>query len=126
MKNYFLISLFLGSIMFSCSSSKTISKETSKKETDTGMQNVPLIEQLKRYTELSVRGTQVFLRGISSINNPNEVLFIVDGTQVGNYLGGASLINPQEIKRIEVLRNPADLVEYGFRGSGGVVLITTE
>tara|TARA_S200000501_G_scaffold264240_1_gene248004 strand:- start:117 stop:455 length:339 start_codon:yes stop_codon:yes gene_type:complete len=112
--------------MFSCSSTKTISKETSKKETDTVMQNVPLIEQLKRYTELSVRGTQVFLRGISSINNPNEVLFIVDGTQVGNYLGGASLINPQEIKRIEVLRNPADLVEYGFRGSGGVVLITTK
>ncbi len=118
------ILILLVSIILSCSSTSTMTKEDNSKETNSEMQNVSLIDRLKRYPGLSIRGTQVFLRGISSINNPNEVLFIVNGTQVGNY-SGASGITAQEIKRIEVIKNPADLAEYGIRGSGGVVLITT-
>ena len=124
MKNYFLLSLFLCSIIFSCSSTNTLSKETSKKETASGMENVPLIDRLRRYPSLRVRGTQVFLNGISSINTPNEVLFVVNGVQVGNF-STIPKFNPQEIKRIEVLKNPSDFAQYGMMGSGGVVLITT-
>ena len=124
MKNYFLLSLLLGSILFSCSSTTTLSKETSKKERASGMQNVPLIDQLRKYTSLRIRGTQVYLNGISSINNPNEVLFIVNGAQVGNF-SSVPQLRPEEIKRIEVLKNPSDFAEYGMMGSGGVVLITT-
>ena len=124
MKNYFLLSLFLGLIIASCSSSSTLTKGENDKDNNPNMENVSLIDQLKRYPGLSIRGTQVFMRGISSINNPNEVLFIVNGTQVGNF-SGVSTISPQEVKRIEVIKNPADLAIYGLRGSGGVVLITT-
>jgi TonB-dependent SusC/RagA subfamily outer membrane receptor len=122
MKNYFLLSLFLGLIIASCSSSTSLTK--GEKDNNPNMENIALIDQLKRYPGLSIRGTQVFMRGISSINNPNEVLFIVNGTQVGNF-SGVSTISPQEVKRIEVIKNPADLAIYGLRGSGGVVLITT-
>jgi|TARA_B100000767_G_C19639405_1_gene481858 TonB-dependent SusC/RagA subfamily outer membrane receptor len=124
MKNYFLLLLFLVSIIFSCSSTSTLSKETSKKETASGMENVPLIDQLRRYPGLRIRGNQVYLNGISSINTPNEVLFIVNGAQVGNFSSVPEL-NPQAIKRIEVLKNPADFSQYGMMGSGGVILITT-
>ena len=124
MKNYFLLSLLIGSLMFSCSSTSTLSKETSKEETSSGMENVPLIDQLRRYPGLRIRGNQVYLNGISSVNTPNEVLFIVNGAQVGNFSSVPEL-NPQTIKRIEVLKNPADFAQYGMMGSGGVVLITT-
>lgn len=124
MKNYFLLSLFLYSIIFSCSSTNNLSKESSKKEITSGMQNVPLIDQLRRYPSLRVRGTQVYLNGISSINTPNEVLFVVNGVQIGNF-STIPKFNPQEIKRIEVLKNPSDFAQYGMMGSGGVVLITT-
>ena len=124
MKNYFLLSLLLGSILFSCSSTTTLSKETSKKERASGMENVPLIDQLRKYTSLRIRGTQVYLNGIYSINNPNEVLFIVNGAQVGNF-SSVPQLRPEEIKRIEVLKNPSDFAQYGMMGSGGVVLITT-
>jgi TonB-dependent SusC/RagA subfamily outer membrane receptor len=124
MKNYFLLSLSLSLIITSCSSSSTLTRGENDKDNNPNMENVSLIDQLKRYPGLSIRGTQVFMRGISSINNPNEVLFIVNGTQVGNF-SGVSTISPQEIKRIEVIKNPADLAIYGLRGSGGVVLITT-
>ena len=123
MKNYFLLSLFVGLIIASCSSTSTLTRGDNK-DNNPNMENVSLIDQLKRYPGLSIRGTQVFMRGISSINNPNEVLFIVNGTQVGNF-SGVSTISPQEVKRIEVIKNPADLAIYGLRGSGGVVLITT-
>jgi|TARA_B100000902_G_C27240247_1_gene879605 TonB-dependent SusC/RagA subfamily outer membrane receptor len=124
MKNYFLLSLLLSLVIASCSSTTTITREDNNKDNNQNMENVSLIDQLKRYPGLSIRGTQVFMRGISSINNPNEVLFIVNGTQVGNF-SGVSTISPQEVKRIEVIKNPADLAIYGLRGSGGVVLITT-
>ena len=124
MRNYFLLSLLLGSILFSCSSTTTLSKETSKKERASGMENVPLIDQLRKYTSLRIRGTQVYLNGIYSINNPNEVLFIVNGAQVGNF-SSVPQLRPEEIKRIEVLKNPSDFAQYGMMGSGGVVLITT-
>jgi len=124
MKNYFLLSLSLSLIITSCSSSSTLTRVENDKDNNPNMENVSLIDQLKRYPGLSIRGTQVFMRGISSINNPNEVLFIVNGTQVGNF-SGVSTISPQEVKRIEVIKNPADLAIYGLRGSGGVVLITT-
>ena len=125
MKNYFLLSLLLSLVIASCSSTTTITRENNNnKENNQNMENVSLIDQLKSYPGLSIRGTQVFMRGISSINNPNEVLFIVNGTQVGNF-SGVSTISPQEVKRIEVIKNPADLAIYGLRGSGGVVLITT-
>ena len=120
MKNYFLLSLLLSLVIASCSSTTSITREDNNQN----MENVSLIDQLKSYPGLSIRGTQVFMRGISSINNPNEVLFIVNGTQVGNF-SGVSTISPQEVKRIEVIKNPADLALYGLRGSGGVVLITT-
>jgi len=128
MKNYFLLSLFLSLIISSCSSTTKLPRGDNNgdnnKDNNQNMENVSLIDQLKRYPGLSIRGTQVFMRGISSINNPNEVLFIVNGTQVGNF-SGVSTISPQEVKRIEVIKNPADLAIYGLRGSGGVVLITT-
>ena len=124
MKNHFLLSLSLSLIITSCSSSSTLTRGENDKDNNPNMENVSLIDQLKRYPGLSIRGTQVFMRGISSINNPNEVLFIVNGTQVGNF-SGVSTISPQEVKRIEVIKNPADLAIYGLRGSGGVVLITT-
>lgn len=124
MKNYFLLSLSLSLIITSCSSSSTLTRGENDKDNNPNMENIALIDQLKRYPGLSIRGTQVFMRGISSINNPNEVLFIVNGTQVGNF-SGVSTISPQEVKRIEVIKNPADLAIYGLRGSGGVVLITT-
>ena len=124
MKNYFLLSLSLSLIITSCSSSTSLTKGENDKDNNPNMENIALIDQLKSYPGLSIRGTQVFMRGISIINNPNEVLFIVNGTQVGNF-SAVSTISPQEVKRIEVIKNPADLAIYGLRGSGGVVLITT-
>jgi TonB-linked SusC/RagA family outer membrane protein len=63
------------------------------------------------------------VRGGGSLTQDNSPLYIVDGVQVDNAL---SLISPQEIQSIDVLKDVASTAIYGARGANGVVLITTK
>jgi len=65
----------------------------------------------------------VRVRGGGSITGDNSPLYIVDGVQVENAL---SVISPQEIQSIDVLKDIASTAIYGARGANGVVLITTK
>ncbi|SUZ86520.1 uncharacterized protein METZ01_LOCUS39374 [marine metagenome] len=53
-------------------------------------------------------------------------MFILDGFQVGTFSQIVNILDPNDIKSIQVLKNGADLAIYGFRGSGGVILIKTK
>lgn len=66
---------------------------------------------------------QVRVRGGGSITQDNSPLYIVDGIQVENAL---SLLSPQEIQSIDVLKDAASTAIYGARGANGVVIITTK
>jgi len=66
---------------------------------------------------------QIRVRGGGSLTQDNSPLYIVDGVQVDNAL---SLISPQEIQSIDVLKDVASTAIYGARGANGVVLITTK
>ena len=69
-------------------------------------------------SEVSVR-----VRGGTSITQDNNPLYIVDGIQVDNAL---SILSPQEIESIDVLKDAASTAIYGARGANGVILITTK
>ncbi len=66
-------------------------------------------------------GSQVRIRGVGSING-SEPLYIVDGMPSG----GIDYLNPNDIERIEVLKDAASGAVYGARAANGVVLITTK
>ncbi|WP_438964817.1 TonB-dependent receptor plug domain-containing protein, partial [Winogradskyella sp.] len=80
---------------------------------------------------ISIRGTNSFLGG-------TQPLYIVDGLPVdpvqdaqGNFNSGASqnslsFLNPNDIEKVEVLKDAAATAVYGARGANGVVLITTK
>jgi TonB-linked SusC/RagA family outer membrane protein len=65
----------------------------------------------------------VRVRGGGSISQDNSPLYIVDGIPVENAL---SIISPQEIESINVLKDAASTAVYGARGANGVVVITTK
>ncbi len=65
----------------------------------------------------------VRIRGIGSFNAGNEPLYVVDGVPLAVSLNS---INPNDIERIDVLKDAASAAIYGSRGSNGVVLITTK
>ncbi len=68
--------------------------------------------------EITVR-----VRAGGSITQDNSPLYIVDGVQMENAL---SVVSPQEIESIDVLKDVASTAIYGARGANGVVLITTK
>ncbi len=63
------------------------------------------------------------VRGGGSITQDNSPLYIVDGVQVDDAL---SVISPQDIASIDVLKDASTTAIYGARGANGVVIITTK
>lgn len=80
----------------------------------------------------------VRLRGANSINADNNVpLYVVDGvpylnaplnqfTAANGTQSPLASINPNDIERIDVLKDADATAIYGSRGSNGVILITTK
>jgi TonB-linked SusC/RagA family outer membrane protein len=128
---------------------------TATREASTGAVSVVKEEQLRDIPELSfdkmlsgkVAGVQVTgvsgqpgaasqvrIRGTSSLNAGNEPLYVVDGipimqgdqtyfTNTGNAL---TMINPNDIESITILKDAAAASIYGSRAANGVILITTK
>ncbi len=74
----------------------------------------------------STGGLQIRIRGGSNtFYGSDEPLYVVDDTPLPPGSGGIVYLNPHDIAKIEVLKNPADIGLYGIRGGNGVVRITT-
>ena len=70
-------------------------------------------------------GLHIRIRGGSnSFYGSSEPLYIVDDAPLDVGPKGLLYINPYDIERIEVLKNPEDIGVYGVRGSNGVIKIT--
>ncbi|MET0635686.1 MAG: TonB-dependent receptor [Chitinophagaceae bacterium] len=63
------------------------------------------------------------VRGGGSITQDNSPLYVVDGIQVENAL---TVLSPQDIQSIDVLKDASATAIYGARGANGVVIITTK
>lgn len=93
----------------------------------------------------------ITLRGVNSIGNSNQPLFVVDGLPINSgtfdthnlYSDGAGVaanvtnnrddvanrvtdLNPNDIESITVLKGPEAAALYGNEGANGVILITTK
>jgi len=81
--------------------------------------------------------TRLQLRGANSITGNNQPLYVIDGVpidnndsngQVGNldYGNNASIINPNDVESIEVMKGPNAAALYGSKAANGAILITTK
>jgi len=61
------------------------------------------------------------IRGATSIGQGGNALVLIDGVE-----GDPSLINPNDIASISILKDASSAAIYGARGAFGVVLITTK
>lgn len=67
------------------------------------------------------RGAEYNVRGATSIGAGGSALVLIDGVP-----GDPSLVNPNDVESVSVLKDAASAAIYGARGSFGVVLITTK
>lgn len=66
---------------------------------------------------------QVRVRGGISVTQDNSPLYIVDGLPMNDAL---NLLDPNDIERIDVLKDAVSTAIYGSQGANGVVVITTK
>lgn len=77
-------------------------------------------------------GSTIRVRGGASLNASNDPLVVLDGVpmEVGGYINGSgnflSLINPNDIESMTILKDASSTAIYGSRASNGVILITTK
>ncbi len=76
-------------------------------------------------------GSEIRIRGGSSINASNDPLIIIDGLPIDNNgLSGSngvlSSINPNDIDSFSVLKDASATAIYGSRASNGVIIIVTK
>ncbi|HWW43168.1 TonB-dependent receptor [Pedobacter sp.] len=81
------------------------------------------------------------IRGASSVFGVNEPLYVIDGVPIqmgqGNgtdlyrstksfQISPLAAINPDDIERIDILKDASGTAIYGSRGANGVILVTTK
>ena len=72
-------------------------------------------------------GYSVSVRGSSSFMGGEAPLWVIDGVPVEVSSGrGLSWVNPADVVRIDVLKNPTETGVYGVRGANGVIVVTTK
>lgn len=89
---------------------------------------------------ISGTGTNIIIRGYSSVTGSNQPLFVVDGVpfntntnqQTGFGAGGVTTssrmldLDPNSIESVSVLKGLSATVLYGDQGRNGVILVTTK
>ena len=68
------------------------------------------------------RGSQIRLRGTSTLQNDQGPMIVIDGVPGGDM----STVAPDDIESISVLKDASSAAIYGSRAAGGVILITTK
>jgi TonB-dependent starch-binding outer membrane protein SusC len=90
-------------------------------------------------------GINIEIRGVSSISGSTQPLYVIDGvpieqpdlnlngsSQISSLFGNnltanpLSMLNPNDIESIEILKDAAATSLFGSRGANGVVVITTK
>ena len=77
-------------------------------------------------------GSTIRIRGGASLNASNDPLIVLDGVpmEVGGSVSGSgnflSLINPNDIESMTILKDASSTAIYGSRASNGVIIITTK
>ncbi|HEX8377601.1 MAG TPA: SusC/RagA family TonB-linked outer membrane protein, partial [Pedobacter sp.] len=76
-------------------------------------------------------GSTIRIRGGASLNASNDPLIVIDGVPLSNStIAGSpnalSLINPNDIASMNILKDASATAIYGSRASNGVILITTK
>ncbi len=79
--------------------------------------------QINQTTGRPGQGMNVRIRGQVSVSAGSDPLYVVDGFPI---TGDISVLNPDEIEDITVLKDAASTSLYGSRAANGVVLITTK
>jgi iron complex outermembrane receptor protein len=88
--------------------------------------NISVLDMLRRVPGVEIGGgNSITIRGVTSLSLSSEPLFVLDGVPVGTGYQAVSGMNPNDIKRISVLKGSSASI-YGSQGANGVIVIESK
>ncbi|MGB4844442.1 MAG: SusC/RagA family TonB-linked outer membrane protein, partial [Ferruginibacter sp.] len=97
--------------------------ETPSSRLDQALQGKIAGVQIQNISSEAGSDPKIQVRGLTSINQGQGPLVVVDGHPVPD---GLAFVNMADVQSVEVLKDAASAAIYGSRGSGGVIMITTK
>ena len=76
------------------------------------------LQEAGRYVD---QNPTFYVRGLQTLNDNNTPLFIVDGIE-----RDITSVSPEDVERVEILKDAAATAIYGYKGINGVVVVTTK
>lgn len=135
MRNYLLFAMLLTGLV-ACKSSQPVSEnkaDSKVHENSTTISNlentIDLTDHLRKVSGVWVQGSgseaTIRIRGNAGLQTSGEPLYIVNGSQISSgYSTVYNMVgNVNDIKTIQVLKDPSETSFYGVRGSNGVIII---
>ncbi|MEO7444783.1 MAG: TonB-dependent receptor [Ferruginibacter sp.] len=98
-------------------------EETPSSRLDQALQGKIAGVQIQNTSSEAGSDPKIQVRGLTSINQSQGPLVVVDGHPVPD---GLAFVNMADVQSVEVLKDAASAAIYGSRGAGGVILITTK
>lgn len=140
MKKVALTLLISTSILCGCFSSSNTTETSKKSEeqespiatADTDVVSyASLADFLRRNSSVSVTGVdpniRLQIRGVNSLNADTRPFIYINRNPIGrDYTQANNNLNPNDIKRVEVISSLAQLVRYGQEGHSGVIIVHTK
>lgn len=86
------------------------------------MQGVVPGVNIQRSSNKPGSGYNILIRGLNTVSGSTKPLIVIDGVP------GAELenINPDDIEKIDILKDASSTAIYGSRATNGVVIVTTK
>lgn len=126
MKNFFLFTLvILATCLLSCSGTKNTNGPVAQ---DNNITYLNLADYLRQNTSVMISGEgqsiRLQIRGINSAQGDTRPFIYLDRIPMGrDYTRANSAINPNNIKRVEVISSLSRLAIYGEDGNSGIIKI---
>jgi len=106
-----------------------ISSVNSSKITEAGrtsaisaLQGIVPGVQIQQVTSQVGISPSIIVRGQNSVSGNTNPLYVVDGIVTSSI----DFLNPQDIEKIDILKDASSTAIYGSRGADGVVIVTTK
>lgn len=78
--------------------------------------------QIQQKSSRAGAGFDIIVRGQNSVSGNSSPLYVVDGIITSSI----DFLNPQDIDKIDILKDASSTAIYGSRGSNGVVIVQTK
>ncbi|MBP5171961.1 MAG: TonB-dependent receptor [Bacteroidales bacterium] len=87
-----------------------------------GLQGAVAGVNITKATGRAASTMNIEIRGKNSINSSQNPIYVVDGVICSDI----EFLNPQDIERIDILKDASSTAIYGSRATAGVVMVTTK